>query len=119
MCNSFQPRGYLLVRLPKELDEVTNDVAVTPIEEGSGDSDITRTSSTADTMDIVIDVRREIVIDDVGDVGNIQPTGCDSCSNQNGSAAGSESLECHLTLALGAVTMNGRSGDMVLVEEVG
>lgn len=119
MCNGFQPRGYLLVRLPEELDEITNDVAVAPIEEGSGDSDITRTSSTADTVDIVINVRRKIVINDVCNVGNIQTASCDSRSNQNGSAPGPESLKCHLALALGAVTVNRRSGNVVLVEEVG
>ena len=64
-------------------------------------------------MDIVVDVTWEIVVDEVGDVGDVKTTGSDSSGNHDRGAASAEGLESHLTLALSTVTMNGRGRKVV------
>lgn len=67
-------------------------------------------------MDVVINVGGEIIVDNVGDVGNIQTTSSNGSSNHNGAASVTEELEGALTLTLGAVTVD-RSGREALVDE--
>ena len=101
-----------------ELDELADDVAVRAIEEGGGDTRVTGTARTTNTMDVVVDVAGQVVVDDVGDIGNIETTGGDGGRDEDGRAAGAEGVERHLTLALGAVTVDGGGGHPVRQEEV-
>ena len=53
-------------------------------------------SSTADTVHIVINVRWQIKVDDMGDMGNIQASGCNVCCHQHRCSArpeGSQGLQ--------------------------
>lgn len=118
MGDSLQPGGDLLVRLTKKLDEFSDDVLVTPVEEGSRDTGVAGTSGTTNSVDIVVDVTRKIVVNDMGDVGNIKTTSSDGGGNHDRGATGSEGLESHLTLALSAVTMDGGRGKVVAHEEI-
>jgi hypothetical protein len=92
MRNSLEPGRNILVGFPEKLNKVTDDVPVTTVEEGSGVTRVSGTAGTTDTMDVVVNVRREIVIDDVRDVGNIKTTCCDSSGYQDGGAACTEGL---------------------------
>ena len=113
MNNSLQPSRNLLIRLTKELDEVTNDVLVATVEEGSGNTSVTSTTSTTDTMNIVINIGGKVIIDDMGNVGDIKSTSSDGGGNHDGSATLTEGLEGRFALPLGSVTMNRRSGIVV------
>ena len=118
MRNCLKPIRDLLVCLTQELDEITDNVLVTAVEERSGDTNVTRTTRTTDTVHIVVDIRGEIVVDDVGDVGNVETSSCDSGRNEDGGTSRSEGLQCHLTFALGAVTVDGCSGHTVTEQKV-
>lgn len=118
VSNALQPLRNLLVGLPEELEQVSHDVFVATVEERCGSTGVSGTTGTTDTMNVVVDVGGQIVVHDVGDVGNIETTGSNGGRNKDGGTAGPESLQRHLTLALGAVTVDGGGGKILGHEEV-
>ncbi|KAI6767232.1 hypothetical protein HG531_011592 [Fusarium graminearum] len=68
-------------------------------------------------MDVVVDIGREIVVDDVSDVRDIQTSSGNSSSNQDGASTVTEELESTLTLTLSTVTVNGGSREVLVDEE--
>ena len=119
VSDGVKPTRNLLVRLTQELDEVADDVAVATVEERGSDTDVAGTASTTDTVDVVVDVRGQVVVDDVRDVRDIETTSSNGSSDKDGRATRTEGLQGRLTLALSAVTVNGRSREVVDQEEVG
>ena len=89
-----------MVGFPQQLKKVTDDVAVSAVEEGGGDTDVAGTTSTTDTVDVVVDVRGKFVVDDVGDVGDIETTSGDGSGDENRGTTGTEGLQRHFTLTL-------------------
>ena len=117
--NGLKEGRNLLVSLLEELKKLTDDTTVATVEESSGNTSVSGTTGTTDAVNIVINIGREIVVDDVGDVGNIQTTSSDSSSDQNGAATVAEHLQSALTLTLSAVTVNGSGGEVLVDQEVG
>jgi hypothetical protein len=72
--DALEESGNFLVGLLEQVEEIPNDTTVATVEESSCDTSVPGTTSTTDTMDIVVNVSRQIVVDDVGDVRNIQST---------------------------------------------
>lgn len=70
-------------------------------------------------MDVVVNVGGEVVVDDVLDVGDIETTGGDSGGDEDRGTSRAEHLKSTLTLALGAVTVNGGGREALVDEEVG
>ena len=64
-------------------------------------------------MNIVINVGREIIVDDMGNVGNIETTSSNGGGNHDRSATLAEGLKGHFAFPLGPVTVNGCSRVMV------
>lgn len=116
--NVLEERWNLLVGLLEELNEIANDTTVATVEEGSGDTSVTGTSSTTDSVDVVIDIGWEIVVDDVGNVWNIQTTSGNSGSDQDWAAAVTEHLQGALTLTLSAVTVDGGGWEVLVDQEI-
>ena len=69
-------------------------------------------------MHIIVDVRRQIIVQHMGDVGNVETTCGNSCGDQNGSAPRAESLEGHLALTLRSIAVDGGSRKVVAHEEI-
>ena len=118
MCDRLKPRWDFLVSFAEKLKQITDDVLVAAVEECGGYADVTSTASTTNTVDVVVDVRRKIVVDDVSHIGDVEATSSDCSSHQNGSTSRAESLQCRLTLALRPIAVNRRGGNVVGVEEV-
>lgn len=118
MRDSLEPRRDVLVGFPQQLDEFLDDVLVASVEERGTDSDVTSTTRATNTMNIVVDVAGQVVVDDVSDVGDIQATSGDSSSNHDRSLSSPEGMQGVLTLPLGAVTVDGGGRHVVAVEEV-
>ena len=106
-----------MFRLSKEFDQVADDVLVSTVEEGGGSSSVSCTTGTTDSVNVIVNVGRKIVVDDVSDLGNIESSSGDGGSNHDGSPARSESLESEFTFALSTVTVNRGSLEVVLGEE--
>jgi hypothetical protein len=63
-----------LVSLLQEVNQITNDTSVAAVEESSGDTSVTGTSGTTDSMNVVINVGWKIVVDDMGDIRDVKST---------------------------------------------
>jgi len=107
MSNGLEPTGDFLVCLTEKLNEVANEVVVAAVKEGGGKTSVTGTTGTADTVHIVIDIRWQVIVDDMSDIGNIQATSCDSGGDKDRAASRTEGSEGMFTLALGAIAMDG------------
>ena len=118
MSNRLQPTRDFLVCLPKQLNEISDDVLVAAVEKRSADTGVTGTAGTPDAMDVVVNVAGQIIVDDMGDVGNVESTGSYGRSYHDWSPTSSKGLKGHLSLALGTVTVDGRSGEVVAHQEV-
>lgn len=68
------------------------DVAEEEVSDASAALDILSSSGTADTVDVLLAVRRSTDLDDVGDVGEVHATGGDVRREQNGVFTASESI---------------------------
>jgi hypothetical protein len=125
-----------LVGLLQQVEEVTNDSAVAAVEESSGNTSVSCTSGTTDTMDVVVNIGREVVVDHVSDIWDtfkilaliargkdrenlLETTGSDSSGNKDRAASSTEHLQSLLTLALSTVTVNGCGRESLVDQEVG
>jgi hypothetical protein len=117
--NGLEERGDLLVGLLEKFHKFSDNSTVATVEESSGNTSVSSTAGTTNTMDVVVNVGREIIVDDVGDVGNIETTSSHSSSDEDGATTVSEELQSTLTLALGSVTVNGSGREVLVDEEVG
>ena len=66
---------------------------VSPVNEGDGHALGTSTSGTANTVDVGLLVLGALVVDDVGDPGDVNATGSDIGRHQDGRIAMTEFLE--------------------------
>ena len=119
MSDGLEPIGDLFVCFTKKRYKATNDVFIVTVEECGGDTRATGTTSTTNAMNVVIDVGGKVVVDDMGDVGDIETTSNNGGGNHDGSATLVEGLEGRFAFPSGSITMNGHSGVAVGVEVVG
>jgi hypothetical protein len=70
--NILEEGRDLLVGLLQEIDQITNNTSVATVEECCRDTCVTSTTSTTNSVNVVIDVGWEIIVDDVGDIGNVK-----------------------------------------------
>lgn len=117
--NVLEEGWDFLVGLLEQLDEVTDNTAVSTVEESSRDTGVSSTTGTTDTVNIVVNVGWQIIVDHMGDIGNVESTGSNSGSHQDGAAAVTEVLKGTLTLTLSAVTVNGSGWEVLVDEEFG
>jgi hypothetical protein len=134
----LQEVGDLLLGLNQDLAEVLADVLVAVVVEGGGLASVADTSGATDAVDVLGDAvmlsRRQVVVDDMLDVGDIEAASGDTSSDENGAAASTEGAPvrvrglCHqeleenlqgvLALALGAVGVDRGDGQTLVVQEV-
>jgi hypothetical protein len=69
-------------------------------------------------MNIIVNVGRQVVVDHVSDIRNIQASGGYSSSDKDGATSGSEHLQSLFTLPLSAVTVDGSGREALVDEEV-
>ena len=116
--NALKERGNLLVGLLEEVNHVADNTTVSTVEESSGNTGVTSTTSTTDTVNVVINVGGKIVVDNVGDIRNIQTTSSNSGCDKDRATTRTEHVQSTLTLALGAVTVDGGGRETLVQEEV-
>ncbi len=81
-------------------------------------TEIAHASGTTDAVDVLFDVGREVEVDDVLDMRDVETARSDGRGHQNGRLARAEPLEGVLALALAAVAVNRRHRVPVAVEEL-
>lgn len=70
-------------------------------------------------MDVVINVSRQVIVDNVCDIGDIETTGSNGSGNEDGAASISEEFQGTLTFTLGTITVNGGGREVLVNEEIG
>ena len=56
----------------QEFNHVSDNAAIAPVEKRGCFSGITSTTSTTNTMDIIVDICRQIVVDNMNDIGDVK-----------------------------------------------
>ena len=138
-----QPVSGFLVCFVQQFDQVECHVAIFVVEERGGQTKVTHTSGTTDTMDVLLNVVRQVEIDDVLYVRNIlekeesalaahlreihqtrkfsvtyKSTSGHSGGHQDRRATSSEVVQCLLTFSLRSVTVNTADRVALALQEV-
>ena len=86
---------------------------------GDGAASLSRSAGTPDAVDVVVLFRRNVVVDDRGQVFDVQATGRHVGGDEHADLAGFEVLEGLGTGLLALVAVDGVGGDVMAFEEVG
>jgi hypothetical protein len=62
-----------LVSLLQEINEITDNTSVATVEEGSRDTSVSSTSCTTNSVNVIINVGGEIVVNDVRHIRDVEP----------------------------------------------
>ena len=71
-----------------------------------------KTTTSTDSVDVVLTVGRKVIVDDQGDLLDIDTTSQEISSDQDTGRAGPEFLHDQITLSLVHVTVHGRHGEV-------
>jgi hypothetical protein len=82
-------------------------------DEVDGSTLLTETTGTADTVDVVLTVGGEVIVDDEGNLLDINTTGKKISGDEDTGGTGAEVLEDVLTILRGHVTVHGGDGEIV------
>jgi hypothetical protein len=108
-----------LMSLLQEVDEVTDNATIATIEERSGEPSVASTTSTANTMNIVVNVGWEVIVDNVGDIRDVKTTSSNCGGNEDRATTVAEHLQGTLTLTLSAVTVDCGCREALIEQELG
>lgn len=111
--------GHLLDLCAVELLDLTHHADIVGGDEVDGNTLTSETSTTTNAMDVVLAVGGEIVVDDKGDLLDIDTTGEEVSGDEDTGRSGTELLHNDITLSLVHVTVHGRDGEIAGSELVG
>lgn len=118
----FEEVRNILLRLDQDLDEVFGDVLVAVIVERCCLALVANASSATNAVDVFGDTivlsGRQIIVDDMLDVGDVQSTGSDTSGNHDRTLGSAESTQGIFALSLSAIRVDGRRRKTLVVEEV-
>lgn len=117
--DSLKEGRNLLIGLLEKVKELADNTTVATVEEGGSNTSVSSTAGTTNSVDVIVDISGKVVVDDVGDVGDIKTTSSNSSSHQDGAASVAEELESAFTLTLSPVSVDGGGGEALVDEEVG
>ena len=69
--------------LGKELHKIANDISVLVVDEGRGEARISCTASTANPVDIVVNIIGKVKVNDMRNIGNVKTAGRDVCGHED------------------------------------
>lgn len=111
--------GHLLDLGAVELLNLTHHADILGGDKVDGNALSAETTTTTNSVDVVLTVGGEIVVDDQGNLLDIDTTGQKISGDQDTRRAGSELLHDQITLTLVHVTVHGRDGEVTGSELVG
>ena len=111
--------GHLLDLGAVELLNLAHHADIVSGDEVDGHTLATETTTTTDTVDVVLAVGGEIVVDDKGNLLDVDTTGEEVSGDQDTGRTGTELLHDNVTLALVHVTVHGGDGELTRGELVG
>lgn len=106
-----------MLSLTKKVDEVSTDVLVTSVEESGRSSGVSSSTSSTNSVNVIVDVGGKIVVDNVGNVGDIESSSGNGGGNHDRSSSRLKGLDSVFSLSLGTISVNRGRSDVVLLEE--
>ena len=98
-----------------DLTDLANFPAV---GKGKGSALSAGTAGSADTVHIIFDVLRNVVIDNRLHIVHVNPSGCHIRSDQNAGSAVTETVHGHITLCLGQIAMQPFCLKALLLQQI-
>ena len=111
--------GHLLNLGAVELLNLAHHADIVGGDEVDGHTLATETTTTTDTVDVVLAVGGKVVVDDKGDLLDVDTTGEEVSGDQDTGRTGTELLHDNITLGLVHVTVHGGDGEVTGSELVG
>lgn len=111
--------GHLLDLCAVELLNLAHHADIVGSDEVDGNTLTSETSTTTDAVNVVLAVGGEVVVDDEGNLLDIDTTGEKVGGNENTGRSGTELLHDNITLGLVHVTVHGGDGEVTGSELVG
>jgi len=102
-----------------ELLELTKSLDILVGDEVDGDTLATKSTGSTDTVNVVLQVARQVVVDDQGHLLDINTTGQKIGGDQNTTGTSTELVQDDITLLLRDVTMSGGHHEVLLEHLVG
>ena len=99
--------------------DLTHHAHVVGGDEVDGDTFPAESAATTDTMDVVLAICREVVVDDKGDLLHINTTGEQVSGDEHTRRAGSELLHDDIALCLVHIAVHGGDGEVASSKLVG
>jgi len=113
----LQLRVNTLLGLAQNIYEVTSLLRIVSSEEGDGGTMSTSTSCTTNPMDVILRIVGIVIVQNMGDVTNIDTTGGNVRGNHYGAFAGLKLVQDPVTLVLLLIAVNGECGPSILTKE--
>jgi hypothetical protein len=111
--------GHLLDLCAVELLDLAHHADIVSGDEVDGNTLASETSTTTDAVDVVLAVGGQVVVDDEGDLLDIDTTGKEVSGDEDTGRSGTELLHDDITLGLVHVAVHGRDGEVTGSELVG
>lgn len=111
--------GHLLDLCAVELLDLAHHADIVSSDEVDGNTLTSETSTTTDAVDVVLAVGGKVVVDDEGNLLDIDTTGEEVSGDEDTRRAGTELLHDDITLSLVHVTVHGGDGEVTGSELVG
>lgn len=111
--------GHLLDLGVVELFNFTHHTDIVSSDEVDGNTLTTETTTTTDTMDVVLTVGGQVVVDDQGNLLDVDTTGQQVSGDQDTRRTGTELLHDNVTLGLFHISVHGRDSEVTGSELVG
>ena len=111
--------GHLLDLGAVELLDLAHHADIVGGDEVDGHTLATEATTTTDTVDVVLAVGGKVVVDDKGNLLDVDTTGEEVSGDQDTGRTGTELLHDNVTLGLVHVTVHGRDGEVTGSELVG
>jgi hypothetical protein len=111
--------GHLLDLCAVELLNLAHHADIVSGDEVDGHTLTSETSTTTDTMDVVLTVGGKVVVDDEGNLLDVDTTGEEVSGDEDTGRSRAELLHDNITLGLVHVTVHGGDGEVTSSELVG
>ena len=111
--------GHLLDLCAVELLNLAHHADIVSGDEVDGNTLTSETTTTTDAVNVVLAVGGKVVVDDEGNLLDIDTTGKEVSGDEDTGRSGTELLHDNITLGLVHVTVHGRDGEVTSSELVG
>uniref|UniRef100_A0A182JJJ6 Uncharacterized protein n=1 Tax=Anopheles atroparvus TaxID=41427 RepID=A0A182JJJ6_ANOAO len=114
----LQEAGDLLSRLGEQPHQPVGDVAVLLVEERGGRTEVAHAPGTPNAVHVLLHLRRQVEVDHLLDVGNVETAGGNGRRHQDRAAAAAEQPQGLLALVLRPVAVDAGNRVVVAIEEL-